>query len=165
VIIANYMPVLIIICLAYLWFRKYETRDIVLYGIYAALIGLFLNYVIGMVYYHPRPFMVPTGTLLFQFPPETSFPSDHTTLMVSLSLILIYFKETRTLGIVLLILGFIGGFARVFSGVHFPLDILGSLIVSIIATVLIYYFRDELKPINNLIKDSYLKLTRLKFKL
>ncbi len=160
VIIANYMPLVIILGLAYLWIRKGKnTRDIVLYGIYAALIGLVLNYVIGLIYFHPRPFMIPTGTLLFQFPSETSFPSDHTTLMVSLSLMLMYFKETRSAGVVLLILGLIGGFARVFSGVHFPLDILGSVIVSIIATAFIYHFRNKLWPLNNLIIGSYLKLT------
>jgi membrane-associated phospholipid phosphatase len=51
---------------------------------------------------------------------------------------MIYFKETRIVGIGLFILGLIGGFARVLSGVHFPLDILGSIIVSIFASIMIY---------------------------
>jgi undecaprenyl-diphosphatase len=156
VILANYMPLAILSGLAYLWIRKgKKTREIVLYAIYAAIIGLVLNIIIGMIYFHPRPFMIPTGTLLFPFAPETSFPSDHTTLMVSLSLMLIYFKETRTYGVIFLILGLIGGLARIFSGVHFPMDILGSIVVSIVVTFFVYRFRDRFKPINDIITEFY----------
>ena len=157
-LVANYMPVVIILGLAYLWIRKEKSvHDIILYAIYAAIIGLVLNIIIGMIYFHPRPFMIPTGTLLIPFTPETSFPSDHTTMMASLGIMLIYFKETRIYGVVFLLLGFIGGLARIFSGVHFPMDILGSFIVSFIVTFLVYQFRDKFNPINNLITESYSK--------
>ncbi len=160
VIAAGYMPIIVILSLAYLWIiKENRTRDIILYGIYASITGLAMNFIIGLIYFHPRPFMIPTGIQLFQYPAETSFPSDHTTLMVSLALMMIYFKETRSSGVVILILGVIGGFARIFSGVHFPMDILGSVIVSIIATILIYQFRDKLSPLNNLISGIYSKLT------
>ena len=41
-LVANYMPVVIILGLAYLWIRK-ETpmQDIILYAIYAAIVGLY----------------------------------------------------------------------------------------------------------------------------
>ena len=122
------------------------------------LIGLVINLIIGLIYFHPRPFMIHLGTQLFHYPAETSFPSDHTTFMISIALTLIYFKETRIVGIGLFILGLIGGFARIFSGVHFPFDILGSIIVSIFASLLIYQFKDRLYPLNNVIKRIYIKL-------
>jgi len=157
---AEYMPVVVILALAILWIAKgNNTRDVILYGVYAAIIGLVINYIIGLVYFHPRPFMIGLGTQLFQYPAETSFPSDHTTFMVSIALIFLYFKETRVYGIILLILGLIGGFARVFSGVHFPLDILGSIMVSIISTLIIFQFKDRFNPLNMLIKEIYLKIT------
>ena len=160
VIIAKYMPLMVIIGVAYLWIKKANnTRDIILYGIYAAIIGLIINYMITLVYYHPRPFTIPLGTQLFQYTADSSFPSDHATLMFSLALMLIYFKETRTAGVILLILGFIGGFARVFSGIHFPFDIFGSLIVSIISTVLIFQFKDRFNLLNTGIKNIYCKIT------
>ena len=160
VIIAKYMPLMVIIGVAYLWIKKgNKTRDIILYGIYAAIIGIIINYIITLIYFHPRPFTIPLGTLLFQYPADSSFPSDHATLMFSLSLMLIYFKETRTAGVILLILGFIGGFARVFSGIHFPFDIFGSLIVSIISTVLIFQFKDRFNLLNTGIKNIYCKIT------
>jgi len=71
---------------------------------------------------------------------------------------MVYFKETRIAGIVLMILGFIGGFARVFCGVHFPMDIFGSFIVAVVSTMLIFQFRDRLTPINNVVKWTYSKI-------
>ena len=157
---AKYMPVVVILALAILWVTKRNnTRDVILYGIYAAIIGLVINYIIGLVYFHPRPFMIGLGTQLFQYPAETSFPSDHTTFMVSIALMLLYFKETRVYGVILLILGLTGGLARVFSGVHFPLDILGSIVVSIISTMIIFRFKDRFNPLNMLIEEIYLKIT------
>lgn len=157
---AEYMPVIVILALVILWILKgNNSRDVILYGIYAAIIGLVINYIIGLVYFHPRPFMIGLGTQLFQYPAETSFPSDHTTFMVSIALMLLYFKETRVYGVILLILGLIGGLARVFSGVHFPLDILGSIVVSIISTLIIFRFKDRFNPLNMLIEEIYLKIT------
>jgi undecaprenyl-diphosphatase len=79
--------------------------------------------------------------------------------MVSIALMLIYFKETRFYGLIILILGLVGGFARVFSGIHFPFDIFGSVVVAIISSVLIFYFKERFNPLNNLIKQIYGKLT------
>jgi undecaprenyl-diphosphatase len=157
---AEYMPVVVILFLVYLWIRKCNsTHDILIYGIYAGITGLIINYLIGLVYFHPRPSMLHLGTQLFQYQTDSSFPSDHTTLMVSIALTLIYFRETRVYGVIILILGFIGGFARVFSGIHFPFDIFGSIIVAVISSALIFYFKERFKPLNNLIKQIYSKLT------
>jgi undecaprenyl-diphosphatase len=154
------MPVVVILFMLYLWIRKGDNKhDILLYSVYAGITGLIINYLIGLVYFHPRPSMLHLGTQLFQYPTDSSFPSDHTTLMVSIALMLIYFRETRIYGIIILILGLIGGFARVFSGIHFPFDIFGSVIVAIISSALIFYFKKGFDPLNNLIKQIYSKIT------
>ena len=157
---AEYMPVVVILFMLYLWIRKGDNKhDIILYSVYAGITGLIINYLIGLGYFHPRPSMLHLGTQLFQYPTDSSFPSDHTTLMVSIALMLIYFRETRIYGIIILILGLIGGFARVFSGIHFPFDIFGSVIVAIISSALIFYFKKGFDPLNNLIKQIYSKIT------
>ncbi|MGB7968468.1 MAG: undecaprenyl-diphosphatase [Methanobacterium sp.] len=159
---AEYMPIIVILFMLYLWIRKGDrTHDILLYSIYAGITGLIINYLIGLVYFHPRPLMLHLGTQLFAYPTDSSFPSDHTTLMVSIALMLIYFRETRIYGVIILILGLIGGFARVFSGIHFPFDIFGSVIVAIISSALIFYFKENFNPLNNLIKQIYSKITAL----
>ena len=159
VLIAKYMPLLVVAGMLILWvFRGRKTRDIILYGFYAALIGLVINYLIGSVYYHPRPFVVPTGTLLFSYPADSSFPSDHSTIMFSMAFMLAYFKRTRIPGLIFLVLGLMGGTARVFAGVHFPLDILGSLLVSWISVFVVLKLRNRLNPINDFINSVYNKI-------
>ncbi len=158
---AEYMPIIFVIALIYLWFKKgNKNKDIALYSIYAGILGLVINYIIGLLYFHPRPFMLHAGTLLFPYSTDSSFPSDHTTLMLSIALTMIYFRETRKIGVILAILGLIGGFSRVFAGVHFPFDIIGSIVVSIIVSLAIYYFRDNLAFLNRAIKGVYFKIVR-----
>jgi undecaprenyl-diphosphatase len=159
VLIAKYMPLLVVAGMIILWIiRGRKTRDIVLYGFYAALIGLIINYLIGFVYYHPRPFVIPTGTLLFSYPADSSFPSDHSTIIFSMALMLAYFKRTRIPGLLFLVLGIIGGTARVFAGVHFPLDIVGSLLVSGFSVFIVLKLRSKLNPLNDFVNAVYNKI-------
>ena len=165
ILAAKYMPLIVVVGMIFLWIKNGKrTRDIVLYGFYAAILGLILNYLIGFVYFHPRPFMIPTGTLLFPYSADSSFPSDHSTLIFSMALLLTFFKETRIAGLIFLVLGLIGGFARVFSGLHFPFDILGSIPVALISAIIIYEIRNVFKPINDFIKGLYAKITALTIK-
>ena len=159
VLIAKYMPLLVVLGMLILWVsRGRKSRDIVLYGFYAAIIGLIINYLIGFVYYHPRPFVIPTGTLLFSYPADSSFPSDHSTIIFAMALMLVYFKRTRLPGFLFLVLGIIGGTARVFAGVHFPLDIVGSLLVSLVSVFLVLKLRTRLDPLNDFVNKVYNKI-------
>jgi undecaprenyl-diphosphatase len=159
ILAAQYMPIIFVIALICLWIKKgTTTKNIVLYSIYASILGLIINYIIGQLYFHPRPFMIPVGITLFHYPAETSFPSDHTTFMLSIAFMITYFKETRKIGPVLVILGLIGGLSRVFAGVHFPLDIIGSAGVSITASLTIYYLKDNLNSLNRKIQGTYSKI-------
>lgn len=161
-ITAGYLPFVFVLGLIYLWFsRQDEHRHIALYGGYAAIVGLTLNLLITSLYFHPRPFMLSLGTLLVPHVPETSFPSDHTTWMLSIAFILAHFEETRKTGIVFVALGLLGGAARVFCGLHFPLDILGSAGVAAISLLLIQLSQSKLAGLNDRIIDFYTKIVRI----
>lgn len=147
IIIAKYLLFIFILWLVYLWFKGgKEYKNIALYSGYSAILGLLLNFLIVSSYYHPRPFMVHLGKLLIQHPPETSFPSDHTTFTLSIAFMLVYFRETR-----------IEGLSRVFCGLHFPMDIIGSLGVALISSFLIHLLQSKLKILNQVIINLYLK--------
>lgn len=133
---ANYSPYIFAIYLIYLWFFISWHRDKLLFAVYNVLIGLGINFIITLFYFHPRPFMMHIGKPLISHSPETSFPSDHTTLMFSVSLIFLYYKELRIRGVVLFLLSLIGGLARVYTGLHFPFDIIGSFSVALFSTIL-----------------------------
>jgi len=102
--------------------------------------------------------MVGIGTLLVPHAPETSFPSDHTTFMLSIAIMLIYFKNSRAQGITFLVLSLIGGISRVFCGLHFPLDIIGSIIIALLSSFLIYCIRQNLNPLNSFIISIFQKI-------
>ena len=158
ILTAQYGVFVFILWLIYLWFRRKKLREISLLSAYSALFGLILNYIITLLYYHPRPFALHLGTTLIHHLNDTSFPSDHTTFMLSISLLFSYYRQTRVSGIILFVIGFISGLCRVISGIHFPIDILGSLAVSIIASLIIYYNRKTFSPLNQWLIKIYQKI-------
>jgi undecaprenyl-diphosphatase len=137
--------------LVYLWFVKSKYRQEVLFAGYAALLGLGINFFITLFYFHPRPFMIPTGLLLIAHLPETSFPSDHATLMFAISLMFLTFRELRGTGAIFFVLSFISGLARVYSGLHFPFDIAGSLFVALFSMGLLLTLKQYLVPVNRIL--------------
>ncbi len=148
--VAQYMPYLFIFIEIYLYFiAKY--KDEAMFAFSSMLVGMFLSKFIAMFYFHNRPFMDDLGVILENHAPDSSFPSDHTTFMFCIAWSLIYFQKTKQLGSILIILGFIGGFARVFEGVHYPFDIFGAIIISFISASIVYLFKDKLQPINTFI--------------
>ena len=160
-LIAQYLPLMFILWLLVLWFKNKDTyKDIVLFAGYAGAVGLLFNFIITLFYFHPRPFMMKIGTVLFHYGTDSSFPSDHTTLMLSIALILVYFDDTRKSGVILFFLGLIGGTARVFCGLHFPFDIAGSFIVSLTASFFVFLIRNKLQLINRIILNLYFKIIR-----
>jgi len=96
IILAEYLPILFILWLPYLWFHKDDnSKNIALLAGYSAVLGVLLNFLITAFYFHPRPFMMKTGTLLIPHDPETSFPPDHTTFMLSIAIMLVFNKESK----------------------------------------------------------------------
>jgi len=158
VLFANDLPLVFAAVLLWLWFRPAgdsNRRNAAFFAGYIMLLGLAMNLLLTAMYFHPRPFMDHLGTLLMPHVPETSFPSDHTTLMVSVSFGLLLFAVTRKIGLVLLVLGVLGGLARVYCGVHYPFDILGSIAVSIVAGIVIFALRKPLLHFNHRLFSLY----------
>jgi len=109
----------------------------------SVLLGMLISYVISIFYRHPRPFVENLGTQLIEHAPDSSFPSDHTTFIFSIAVMLLFNKTTRVLGIVLFVLSFISGLSRVFGGIHFPLDILAAILVAIFSSLVVFTLRNK----------------------
>ena len=154
--IAQYLPYIFIGLLFYLWFTSRKNEA--LYTGYATTLGVSINSIIGLFYFHPRPFMENLGITLLAHKPENSFPSDHTTFVISIALMLITFKSTRNLGIISLVLALWCGVARIYCGVHYPFDIMGSIIVSVFAVIIISILKDKFSGLNNIIISIWNKI-------
>ena len=154
--IAQYSPYVFIVLLFYLWFN--DNKNEALYAGYATTLGVLLNSIIGLFYFHPRPFMENLGVTLLHHKAENSFPSDHTTFVVSIAFMLLTFKQTRTIGVVAFVLALWCGIARIYCGVHYPFDILGSIVVAIVAVTIIKLLSSKLNGLNIFIISLYNKI-------
>lgn len=158
IIAAKYTPYIFIGLLFYLWIGKRKNEA--LYAGYTATLGVGINIFIGLFYFHPRPFMDHLGTTLLSHKADSSFPSDHTTFTMSIALMLLSFKTTRTIGIIAVFLALWCGVARIYAGVHYPFDILGSVVVSILAVVVIMALKNRLALLNNIIISVWQKIIK-----
>ncbi len=95
----------------------------------AAMLGLGANQLIGVLWPQPRPFIIGLGHTWVTHAPDTSFPSDHLTLFAGVGLGLLLGGRVFV-GVGTIALGLAVGWARVFLGLHFPLDMAGSLVVA-----------------------------------
>ena len=159
IFIAKSMPYIFIILLFYLWFSSRKNEA--LFSGYSAIIGIGINKIINLFYFHPRPFMDNLGVSLLEHKAENSFPSDHTTFLFSISLILIFFKPTRILGIFTTFLAIFCGIARIYSGVHYPFDILGAFVVAIISISAVFIFKKYFGMLNFQILILWNKLDKI----
>jgi undecaprenyl-diphosphatase len=89
--------------------------------------GLAAAHLLGVLWVEPRPFMIGLGHTLMAHKVENSFPSDHATLLWSLSLGLLATRASRTWAAVTGLIGLATAWARIYLGVHFPIDMVGAL--------------------------------------
>lgn len=112
-------------------------RQALLVAAAAAWIGLAFNKSIGLFWPHPRPFMVGLGQQLIPHQSDPSFPSDHLTVVWSVAVSLLAgYGPVRRLGMATTLHGLVIAWGRIFVGVHFPLDMVGSALVAAVASVL-----------------------------
>ncbi len=126
---ADYLIYLVPVILMCMWlWGDHARRNLAIKACLVVMIALGVNQVIGLVWQHPRPFMIGLGHAYMQHAPDSSFPSDHATVFAGIALTLL-FARARWLGSLTLLMGLCVAWARVFVGIHFPLDMLGALVV------------------------------------
>lgn len=131
---AEYSIFLIPIFLIITWLRSDEsTRKFLLKAVCAGLVGLLLNQIISAFWQHPRPFMMGLGRTLIPHIADSSFPSDHLTLLWSVSFSLLRYQPLRSIGAAFTLLGLPMAWARIYLGVHFPFDMMGAILVAIVS--------------------------------
>ena len=161
IFLAEYTPYIFIIILFYLWLKpNNQYKNIVLYTAYTAILGITFNAIIGLFYFHARPFALNLGQTLIQHNADSSFPSDHTTFILAIALMFLYFKTTRQTGLWLSLLGLLAGLSRIYVGVHFPLDITASLVVAAVTSYIIFLFKTTLQKLNQFIISLYFKIRK-----
>jgi len=115
-------------------FKKYWPMVVKSFGA-AILARLVIVNIIRFFYYRPRPFIANQVNLLLSDEPTGSFPSGHAAFYFAISTIVFLFNKKA--GTFFLIASFLISIARVFSGIHWPSDILTGALIGIFSAWLI----------------------------
>ncbi len=146
--LAEFAPWLVIVILISYWlFGTVDRRRSLMIAGVALGLGLAVNFSIAFTVYVPRPFEFGMGNTIMAHIPETSFPSDHVTFLWSLGFGLLVTRPLRGLGVAIAGLGLATAWARIYLGVHFPLDMAASLGISLASAMFARSLSGKLDPV------------------
>lgn len=94
--------------------------------------------IIRFFYYQPRPFLVLKIQPLINHDLTSSFPSGHAAAFFALALAIFYFNQKW--GWRSLVLALVISLARVFVGIHWPVDVLAGALIGLGSAFLIKKF-------------------------
>jgi undecaprenyl-diphosphatase len=125
---ADYLVYLVPIALTLMWcWGGKARRENALKICVLAALALGINQLIAMVYPHPRPFAIGLGHTFIQHAADSSFPSDHATVMAAMAIGLLSANARSLTGWLMLAAGACVAWARIYLGVHYPLDMVGAV--------------------------------------
>ncbi len=128
--------VLIVLILGAFLIDRNKYRDMAVVSLGSGLVARFgFVALIRYFYYHPRPFLILQEVhLLIAKDMESSFPSGHASFFFALAMgVYLYNKKS---GLIFLATAGLIGFARIFVGIHWPLDILTGAVLGIITAII-----------------------------
>lgn len=138
----------------WLW-RTRAPRSALVHAALAALLGLAINQGLGLLWFEPRPFMLRLGHTFLPHAPDGSFPSDHLTVIWGVAFALLFHRGWRWAGLVLALVGLPVAWARVYLGVHWPLDMLGAAMVACSSALLLWPWQNPLQSLTRLMNRAY----------
>ncbi|WP_379969586.1 undecaprenyl-diphosphatase [Ectobacillus sp. sgz5001026] len=135
IFISNKLRYVFLFVLIFMWFRNDFSKRISFLAVISAGVALFLNTLIKLFYFTPRPFVKRRVGILIPSKTDSSFPSKHTILAFAVSTSILLYK--RTLGLIMWTLSMLTGFSRIWIGHHYPFDILGSAFIGTMTSILV----------------------------
>jgi undecaprenyl-diphosphatase len=132
----------------YLWWKG--RQEMALHAGLASVLAWVLAHLVKEVWYLPRPYLTNGETpIAIHVPANSAFPSAHAAAAIALA-VSIWLHDGR-LGWIALVMGMTVGIARVLANIHYPIDILGGVVLGAVIAVMI----NRLHPkVEMLIKTS-----------
>lgn len=163
IFITDSVPYVVIAFMLFLWFtankeKRTEKQYTAFYIVFTVILGLSLNALIHLFYYHARPFITYDVHQLVPHADDSSFVSDHSVLVFALAWTLLLRKDSWKYPV--LIWAILVGISRIFVGVHYPADVIGGALLSLGAGFVIIKFSNILEPAVKALFSIYNKLTK-----
>jgi len=148
-----------LLILAVLWIsgRSVNQKGVFYACLSAALAILVAGWIISPIVDHPRPFVEHQVHQLVPHDADPSFPSDHTTFTFSIAFTVCMLLKRR-MGILMIVLASLTGIGRVYTGVHYPADIAGGIILALLSSMLVVKYRGFAEPLAKLCIGIYNKI-------
>lgn len=129
----HYFVVLIAGSVFFVYRLQFQKKQMLFTTVFSIALAVAVDKLLNQIIDSPRPFVADGIIPLFSHVADNGFPSEHTLLATVLAgLVYIYNKK---IGIFLIILSVTIGIARVVAGVHHIIDILGALIIAVLAVL------------------------------
>ncbi len=135
------IPTVLVLLLIALWFSgtsptsRQRNQRAVLAAFTSTFLGNAVVKAMNLAFYRPRPFAGHSVRLLFYYPSDSSFPSNAA--FVGFSVATAVWLVNRKVGLVMYVLALLLALSRVCGGVHYPSDILGGMLIGIVAAYLV----------------------------
>lgn len=157
---AQYLIYLPILVTAFCWLKKTESREVISKMILIIIVTLLMTMILRSLITSPRPFDVLVGNNFMPHVASNSFPSKHAAFIFSVAFSLLYNQKKppiqKVLFVSCLCIALLVGWARVYLGVHWPLDILAAVLISFMVAYLIDKYWDHFSfPVMSLLLKSY----------
>ncbi len=121
------------LCVALMGFaawRRPSQRACILWALVAAAVASVLAHILADAIAMPRPFAAGLSPSYIAHGARGSLPSAHATVMFTIGLVFCMRAALRHLGLAIMAIGLLTGWARIYVGVHFPFDIAAGLLLA-----------------------------------
>ena len=137
---AEYLPYIIIVFFVIALFARHTWRERISLTLFTALSVLvasgLIKAIINYLYPIDRPFVAQHFTPLITHAIDPSFPSGHAVFFFTIATV-VFMQMSARWGIVAYLAAILIGIARIFVGVHYPVDILGGAVIGMLVPLLV----------------------------
>jgi undecaprenyl-diphosphatase len=135
--VGKYFIVLSIVVAVAFWLRLGTKKKIALGWrvVVGGVLAEGLAQIASRLYYDTRPFVTEHVVPLIAHAADNGFPSDHALLASFLGFVVLCYS--RKVGLLLLLVAILIGWARVAAHIHHPIDIIGSFLIAALSVAIV----------------------------